>query len=368
MYELLPIQKVKIPPHPFSTDWQAVIFRNFGTVPTSSLASVLKTDEETISIEAKRLGLEEIEYNPNWKDKGYITIIKNNWYLLDYDGICVLTGMDKAELAKTLFDVDFLFVKVGNFKPEVISPTYAPLTEEQIRFTEEQAKIVRENRSKDRTPYFEFFKYKPNVDALPKQESNALRMVYNYNEQFGDNLLTGDFSAYTDEILEELSKLGINALWKHVVLYELVGLPFDEKFGQGWEIRLKNLSVLCRRLAKYGIKMYLYFNEPRALPLSFFEDKPHLLGVHDSQVGALCTSAPETQKYLYDAVYKIVTKVPELGGFFSITASENLTNCYSRREYDVNACPRCSKRTRIDVCVEVNEIYQRAIKDANSSA
>ena len=368
MYELLPIKKVNLPPHPFATDWQAVIFRNFGTVSVSALAKVLKTQETIIESEAKRMGLEGIEYDPIWKEKGYITIIKNNWYLLDYAGICALAEMDEAQLAKTLFDDDFLFVKVGNFKPEVVAPTYAPLTEEQIRFTEEQAKTVWANRSKNRTPYFEFFKYVPKVNLSSQPQSDALRMVYNYNELFGDNLLTGDFSAYTDEMLEGLSKLGINALWKHIVLYELVGIPFDENFGKGWEIRLKNLGVLCRRLAQYGIKLFLYLNEPRALPLSFYEDKPHLLGVHDEQVGTLCTSAPETQKYLYDAIYKIVTEVPELGGFFSITASENLTNCYSRREYDIQACPRCRQRTRVEVCDEVNAIYQRAIKDANSDA
>ena len=368
MYELLPIQKVNIPPHPFATDWQAVIFRNFGTVSVSALAKVLKTDEKTVETEAKRLGLEGMTYDPAWKDKGYITVIKNNWYLLDYAGICALTEMTETQLAKTLFDDDFLFVKVGNFKPEVTAPIYTPLTEEQIRLTEAQAKIVRENRSKNRTPYFQFFKYVPNVDGISAQSSNELRMVYNYNEPFGDNLMTGDFSAYTDEMLEGLSKLGINAIWKHIVLYELVGLPFDARFGEGWETRLKNMRALCQRLQKYGIKLWLYLNEPRALPMSFYEDKPHLLGVRNEQVGVLCTSAPEVQEYLYNSIKKIVTAVPELGGFFSITASENLTNCYSHPQYDINACPRCRHRTRVEVCGEINAIYQRAIEDAGSSA
>ncbi len=368
MYELLPIKKVKLPPHPFATDWQAVIFRNFGTVPVSALAKVLKTDEATIEKEAERLGLGGIVYDPIWKDKGYITIIRNNWYLLDYEGICTLAQMTEAQLAKTLFDDDFLFVKVGNFKPEVVAPVYAPLTEEQIYLTQAQAQTVRENRAQNRAAYFDFFKCVPQVKVDAEQSSDSLRMVYNYNELFGDNLLSGDFSAYTDEMLQSLSRLGINALWKHIVLYELVGLPFNKEFGKGWEIRLKNLGVLCRKLAKYGIKLFLYLNEPRALPLSFYEDKPQLLGVHDGQVGALCTSAPEVQQYLYDAVQKIVTEVPELGGFFTITGSENLTNCYSRGEYDINACPRCRNRTRVEVCTEINEIYQRAINDANSSA
>lgn len=366
MYELLPVKKVNLPPTPFATDWQAVIFRNYGTVSVAALAKALKTDEERVRIEAERLGLDGIEYDPIWKERGYITVIKNNWYLLDYEGICTLTGMTEAQLAKTLFDDDFLFVKVGNFKPEVTPPVYKPLTEEELRITKAQAEIVRANRPKDRTKYFDFFKYVPKVNVEKDENADGLRMVYNYNELFGDNLMTGDFSAYTDEMLTALSELGINALWKHIVLYELVGLPFDESFGKGWEIRLKNLGVLCDRLEKYGIKLYLYLNEPRALPLSFYETRKHLLGVHDTQVGALCTSAPETQKYLYDAVQKIVKAVPNLGGFFSITASENLTNCYSRPEYPICECPRCKNRTRVEVCSEVNEIYARALRDANS--
>ena len=368
MYELLPIKQVNIPPHPFATDWQAVIFRNYGTVSLSALAQVLKTDEKTIETEANRLGLNGVAYDSVWKDKGYITIIKNNWWLLDYAGICILTGMTEEQLAKTLFDDDFLFVKVGEFKPDVPAPVYAPLTKEQIRLTERQANIVRESRSENRTPYFQFFNHVPKVDCIAGQSCDELRMVYNYNELFGDNLMTGDFSAYTDEMLEGLSKLGINAIWKHIVLYELTGLPFDSRFGEGWETRLKNLRTLCLRLQQYNIKLYLYLNEPRALPMSFYERYPNLLGVHDDKVGVLCTSAPEVQKYLYDSVRKIVTEVPELGGFFSITASENLTNCYSHPEYDIHACPRCSKRTRVEVCTEINEIYQRAIEDAGSNA
>ena len=71
MYELPPIKKVNIPPHPFATDWQAVIFRNFGTVPTEALARLLKTDVQTIEQEACRLGLGGMQYDIAWHDKGY---------------------------------------------------------------------------------------------------------------------------------------------------------------------------------------------------------------------------------------------------------------------------------------------------------
>ena len=375
MHTLLKEKKITIPPTPFETAWQAVIFRNYGTVKTENLAKVLKTDVQTIEKEAARLGLEGIVYDPQWKDKGYITVIKNNWHILDYAGLCTLAEMTEEQLGKTLLEDDFLFVKVGGFKPVVIPPVYSPLTAAQIAKTEEQARLVRKYRSKTGFPYFNFFRFlpqTPKTSQSPKTDSpnaNALAMVYNYNELFGDNLLTGDFFAYSDEMLEGLSSLGVTALWKHVVLYDLVGMPFDPRYGEGWQLRLKNLKILCDKLEKYGIKLYLYLNEPRAMPISFFEDKKDLLGVHNDEVGVLCTSTKPVQKYLYDGVKKIVEEVPNLGGFISITMSENLTNCYSRSDmYDINLCPRCSQRTRKDVCVEINKIYQTAIDDAGSSA
>ncbi len=369
MHTLLPERKINLPPHPFATDWQAVIFRNYGTVKTENLANVLKTDVETIEREAARLGLSGLYYEPKWKEKGYITIIKNNWHLLDYNGVCTLAEMTEEELGKTLLEDDFLFVKVGNFKPVVTPPVYSPLTEGQIKYTAAQAETVKKNRPKTGFSYFDFFKYVPKTDEQRKSEKQGLKMVYNYNELFGDNLYTGDFSAYSDEMLKSLSALGVNALWKHVVLYDLVGLPFDARYGAGWEKRLENLAALCEKLDGYGIKLYLYLNEPRALPIGFFKNRKDLLGVYDSEVGALCTSSKEVQTYLYEAVKKVATAAPKLGGFFSITSSENLTNCYSRSDmYDICKCPRCKDRTRSDVCVELNEIYRKAIKDANSDA
>ena len=58
----------------FSTNWQRVIFRNYGLVPTENIAKALKTDAQTIKLEAERLGLKKVEYNPDWLKKGYVTI------------------------------------------------------------------------------------------------------------------------------------------------------------------------------------------------------------------------------------------------------------------------------------------------------
>ena len=44
--------------------------------------------------------------------------------------------------------------------------------------------------------------------------------------------------------------------------------------------------------------------------------------------------------------------MPELGGFFTITVSENLTNCWSHHQG--GKCPRCKHRRPAEVVAEVS--------------
>ena len=101
-----------------------------------------------------------------------------------------------------------MFVKLGEFKPIVTPPIYTPLTEREKIETEKQAKIVRECLPKQNFSYFDFFKCMPDIKRtldFDKNSGSVLRMVYNYGELFGDNLLTGDFSAYSEEMLAKLA-------------------------------------------------------------------------------------------------------------------------------------------------------------------
>ena len=95
------------------------------------------------------------------------------------------------------------------------------------------------------------------------------------------------------------------------------------------ETRLKNLRLLVERARRHGVRVYLYLNEPRACPVSFFATRPNLKGVAEGDFAALCTSVPEVRDYLASAVESICRAVPGLGGFFTISGSENLTNCWS---------------------------------------
>ena len=79
------IKKVKLPSLTLPTAWQTVIFRNFGYVRQERIAAVLRCDAQTVEDEAKRLGLLNVDYCKDFEERGYITIIRNNWFLLPYD-------------------------------------------------------------------------------------------------------------------------------------------------------------------------------------------------------------------------------------------------------------------------------------------
>lgn len=193
------------------------------------------------------------------------------------------------------------------------------------------------------------------------------RIIYSYHGLYG-NVFDEDIEiSFTDELLYNYARLGVNAVWTQGVLYKLTPFPFDESLSEGYKERIEKLRELVSRAAKYGIKVYLYLNEPRAMPHVFFEKYPHLKGDKEGDYSALCTSTPEVKEYLYNAVQALCRSVPGLGGFITITASENLTNCYSRVWENPTRCPRCKERTPASVFSEVNRIIYDAATSVSPS-
>ena len=136
------VKRVPLQVQVFPQKWQTVIFRNYGLVSTDKIAKTLACDEETVKSEASRLGLGEVVYDEKWEKRGFITIIRNNWYLLPYEQIKTLLDYDEARLEFVLYKEDFLDVKLGSFKPECPNIVYSPLTEEEEKKTETLAKEI----------------------------------------------------------------------------------------------------------------------------------------------------------------------------------------------------------------------------------
>jgi hypothetical protein len=159
-------------------------------------------------------------------------------------------------------------------------------------------------------------------------------------------------------------------VWIQGVLSRLAPYPFNETLCQGWETRLDNLRKLADRAARFGIKVYLYINEPRPLPTSFFDDKPSLKGASINEgMTCLCTSNEITHKYLKEAIQTVCKKVPNLGGFLNITQTENRVLCWSNG-YHVTKdqeCPVCSKKAPSDVISSAIATMANAVSEVSNS-
>lgn len=351
------------------------VWLNWGLVPTTRIAAVLDTEETNVLHLGRRMGLP----NPpdvtqdQWR-RSYITIIRRNWHLLPYDQLLELLDWTPEQLAYTLREDDFLYVKLGLLKPNCAPLRFIPPNEAARHREAAIAELLKQEFPDglrlDGEPLFAFVK---DLSEAPAQASQTQkdsqfspRYCSSYFMLYGDPYLETDTPAYPDGYLARLAQSGVDSVWLQAVLYKLAPFPWDATLSARWEERLKNLGKLVADAKTRGIGVYLYLNEPRAMPLAFFDAHPGLRGVTEGDHAALCTSAPDVQHYIRESVATICRAVPDLAGFFTITASENLTNCWSHhRGAD---CPRCNVRGAETVIPELNALIVQGIHKTPSNA
>src|SRR5208337_1393221 len=108
------------------------------------------------------------------------------------------------------------------------------------------------------------------------------RYVYSYFALYGDPLMETDIDPFPEGFLEKLARVGVNGVWLQAVLRTLAPSKIFPDFGEGCETRLKNLGKLVERAQNYGVKIYLYLNEPRSMPAEFFDKHPDTKGAFDA--------------------------------------------------------------------------------------
>jgi len=370
---------VEIPhfPHP----QYAFIWRNWQLVETGKLAQILDTTEVNVRKIGALMGLPSPDTTSSLiQTKGYITLVRRNWHLLPYEQLLELLEIPEEEMYERLREEDFLFVKLGNLKPNCPPLAYHDPTPRELDRLAEIKRTVQTHFGDDflaraESPRFEFVEtlsalpqgFSQRDRALESGEDDQLRMIHSYFASFGDTLMDETSDPYPDGLLARLQDVGVNGIWLHVVLRHMApgGIHFPE-FGTGHEQRLKRLQDLCQRAGEFGIGVYLYLNEPRAMPESFFAGRPEVKGVAKQGVAALCTSSPRVQEWVENAVAHVFRSVPELAGAFTITASENLTHCWSHWQGDL--CLRCQVRDSDEVIAEINELIARGISRGNPQA
>ena len=359
-------------PH-FPDRLHAFVWRNWPLVPAERMAEVVGAGPEDIRAIGKSMGLDGPPKitDDQWR-RSYITIIRRNWHLLPYEQLLTLLGWSAEELAFCLREDDFLFIKLGNLKPACEPLTFAPPSDEAAAraraIAAVAAKAFPEGVGTTEEPLFHFvaeLSKKAEAPALDEEDSLfSPRYCYSYFALYGDPLMEKDIDPFPEGYLARLAASGVNGVWLQAVLYKLTPFPWDTAKSADHLQRLENLGALVARAKKCGIGVYLYLNEPRSMPLAFFEAHPELKGVVEGDYAAMCTSAPEVREYITNGVRQICEASPDLAGFFTISGSENLTNCWSHHHGE--NCPRCTSRPPADVIAEFHAAIQKGIDAAGT--
>jgi hypothetical protein len=128
-------------------------------------------------------------------ERSSLTIIRRNWHLLPYGQLLTLLGWTEEQLAYTLREDDFLYIKLGSLKPRC-APVRYDKPEDAPRLRE----IVNSEfkTQKNREPLFAFLKDLSRSSAASPPAAPGLRLCYSYFALYGDPLLDPKLDPYPD--------------------------------------------------------------------------------------------------------------------------------------------------------------------------
>ncbi|MGI8907684.1 MAG: hypothetical protein ACR2IE_14480 [Candidatus Sumerlaeaceae bacterium] len=190
------------------------------------------------------------------------------------------------------------------------------------------------------------------------------RIVYPYFAPMTDVLGQDVVDPCPDGYLSRVARQDADGIWLFCVLEDLVPSPVFDGMGIGGEARRERLRRIIARAARYGLKVYLYFNEPRPKPQEFFERYPNVRGHNVGALSALCTSTDAVRRHIKGSFESLFREVRVIGGVILITASENLTHCYAHGT-GIN-CERCLKRRPEEVVAQLTRTTAEGVRAVSS--
>ena len=210
---------------------------------------------------------------------------------------------------------------------------------------------------------------------------------------YGDEINQAE-TVYTSETLASIRDEGFDSIWLRGRLFDLMDSGvFPELNRPLADRRIRRLQELIQRGKECGVGVWLFFNEPLAVPAShpFWHD--HQLvrgsshwevvddpfwiqgtpGVSDkepSEMVALCVSASRGIEFFADAVQGVLQKLDGLAGVILITASEHHSHCWSHHAVRATgfstqtphelSCPRCRERGAAPVVIDIINTWRTA--------
>jgi len=308
--------------------------------------------------------------------RNYISVIRRNWHLLPYDQLlALLAGMRQARLTRSRRMISCGTSWAAQPKCEPLK--YAdPMRRPRPLCHDSRpgaARVRGRNRQTGR-PRFAFVQELSGpagaaAPAAPEMQRGAdepIRFLYSYCAVYGDALTDERVDPYPDGLLERLRQVGVNGVWMHVVLRQLAPSKTFPEFGQGWEARLANLRKLVDRAGRHGIKIYLYMNEPRTMPESFFATRPEMRGIPGVGGATMCTSVPAVREWLTASLTHVFREVRGLGARVHhqrLGEPDQLLGAPPRR-----GVPALLQAGPADVIAEVNQAIAAGVRAGNPQA
>jgi len=364
-----------LPPAPFPDRMSAFVWRNWFCVPADRLARAVGATVADLEGVAAEMGLPapQPEVLPEWRRKGYITVVRRNWHLLPVEQLLTVLDMTRDEFEFSLKEDDFLYVKLGSIKP-VCAPlrwdgkSVAATRQERAKI----AKILEEEGLSPAAPVERRFSFvadlsraDPGWKQKPFNCAFKSRGLMSYFADFGDPLADPEVRTYPEGLLQKLSDVGITRITVPIVLSTMIADPFRPELSAEAERRLATLNELVRRAKRCGITVGVYFNEPRARPDDFFKassEREAMRGAKGYQGYSICLSSEEGRRWTENAIAELYRRVPDLGGLGLTTASENQTHCGSHGQQE--GCPRCRHKSRRELIAEAVTVMAGAARRA----
>ena len=207
-------------------------------------------------------------------------------------------------------------------------------------------------------------------------------------------------SVYTCSELNAIHAEGFDSIWLRGRLFDLMSSEvFPELNRPLADQRIRRLQELINRGQECGVGVWLYFNEPLAIPASqgFWKNHPQIRGathwevaddpfwIHGNpavsdqeptEMAALCISSSPGMAFFSDAVQGLLRKLEGLAGVILITASEHHSHCWSHHALlptgflpvmnQELSCPRCRERGAAPVVVDLIQTWRTASAQMNS--
>ncbi|MFM7323003.1 MAG: hypothetical protein ACKO5K_16005, partial [Armatimonadota bacterium] len=366
-------------PH-FPDRLHAVVWRNWTLVPTARIARTIGARPEEVVAIGRSMGLgAPPRIAEDQIKRTALSVIRRNWHLLPYEQILTLLDWTAAKLAFTLQEDDFLYIKLGSLKPECPPVRWAPPgAEARAAATRIADRVARHLGKRPWTPAEPLFGFRNEWSQPPSPKSPvastgletpadlAPRFCYPYFALYGDPLLDEGADLLPEGYVARMAESGVDGIWLQGVLTLLAPFPWEPARSDGWKVRRANLRAIAAAARRHGVGLWLYLNEPRMLPKSFFETRPALKGPVFGDNACLCVSHPDVRRWLAGATESLLREVPELAGIFTISASENPTNCHSHGRGA--ECPRCGPRGAAAVIADTNAAMAEGVVKAGTGA